>query len=249
MSDYLQEYFCWFESYVKGFFTEEEVFNRSIAFKRDHSLRVCDEMRYLCGELSLDRESVFIAETIALFHDIGRFEQFASYGTYCDKKSINHSWLGREILHSKQILGAFNPEQQDIIETAVELHGARELPPALSGRALFFTQLIRDADKLDIMYIVTENPDGIPMDMGLSDAAVCSEPVVEAILTGEQADYREMKTWNDLRLIHMSWVNDMNFPVSLKRIKSRQYLEKLAGQLPDTPVVRQIKSRIFAFLN
>jgi putative nucleotidyltransferase with HDIG domain len=45
-----------------------------------------------------------LAETIALFHDIGRFEQFKTYGTFDDRASENHATIGLKVLKATDIL-------------------------------------------------------------------------------------------------------------------------------------------------
>ena len=48
-----------------------------------------------------------IAEAVALLHDVGRFEQYKRYGTFNDRKSVNHAALGVEIM--KKNRGAGRP--------------------------------------------------------------------------------------------------------------------------------------------
>ena len=72
----------WFERYVAGFYGDDEYVNANIKLKQEHSKRTCEEMLYLTGQLQLDDNQRRLAEAIALFHDIGRFEQFVRYRTY-----------------------------------------------------------------------------------------------------------------------------------------------------------------------
>jgi hypothetical protein len=90
----LEKFRAWFNDYVAGFYGDDEFVNANIKLKEEHSKRVCKEMLYLADELGLPDEQRRIAEATALFHDIGRFEQFARYRTYNDPRSVNHCLLG-----------------------------------------------------------------------------------------------------------------------------------------------------------
>jgi len=61
-------------------------------------------MLYLAEEFGLGANQKRIAEVIALFHDIGRFEQFVRYRTYNDVKTVNHCLLGLEVLRRTKVL-------------------------------------------------------------------------------------------------------------------------------------------------
>jgi hypothetical protein len=48
-----------------------------------------------------------------------------------------------------------------------------------------------------------------------------------------------MKTLNDFKLLQISWVFDLNFTRSYEILKDRQYIERIAETLPDTPEVTE----------
>ena len=58
--------------------------------KEKHSLRVCNEILNIGKNHNLTDNNLRLAEAMALFHDIGRFEQYTRYQTFVDKKSENH---------------------------------------------------------------------------------------------------------------------------------------------------------------
>ncbi|MFZ0035766.1 MAG: HD domain-containing protein, partial [Sedimentisphaerales bacterium] len=80
----LKKFRVWFGDYVAGFYGDDKFVNANLKMKEEHSLRVCKEMSYLAQELDLADNQKRIADVIALFHDIGRFEQFVKYRTYND---------------------------------------------------------------------------------------------------------------------------------------------------------------------
>jgi len=246
----------WFDNYVAGFYSDDEYANANFNLKDRHSRRVCREMLYLADELDLPDHQRPIAQTIGLFHDIGRFDQFEEYRTYNDLKSVNHCLLGLEVLARTNALAEIDPAERQLIEKAIEYHGLKDLPPGLSGESLLFSRMIRDADKLDVFYVVvkyyqqyTENPDRFMLEVGLPDEPQCSPDVIEAILKEELIDYRSLKTLNDMKLMQLGWVYNINFTPTLKRIKQRRFIETLLGFLPRTPQTRKIEDKIRKYVD
>lgn len=235
----------WFENYVAGFYGDDDYINANIKLKEDHSRRVCRQIRYLAGELKLSADKKRLAEAIALFHDIGRFEQFKKYRTYSDHRSIDHSTFGLEVLAKNNVLIGVDGGEKKIIETAIRFHNAKELPAGLDEDVLLFSQLIRDADKIDIYYVIAqyykeyeENPEGFKLEIELPDSPAVTAKVIEDLIAGRRIDYRDLKNWNDMKLCQLSWVYDVNFVPTLKRIKERGYIEMIVGFLPKTAEIR-----------
>ena len=129
----LEKFRGWFDDYVAGFYGDDEFVNANLKLKQEHSRRTCEEMLYLAEELGLSDERKQIAEVIALFHDIGRFEQFVKYGTYNDPRSVDHGLLGVKVLSETKTLNGLAREEREIIEKAIEYHGRKELPADLDG--------------------------------------------------------------------------------------------------------------------
>jgi len=56
--------------------------------------------------LDMSNQEMILAETMGLFHDIGRFKQYAVFGTFNDKISVNHARLGIRQIAFHGILSA-----------------------------------------------------------------------------------------------------------------------------------------------
>jgi len=143
-----------------------------------------------------------------------------------------------------------------LIEKAIEYHGLKELPRDLDGECLLFSKLIRDADKLDALYVLTEyyrqyrdNPQESMLELEFPDEQGYSAELVEEILRGRQIDYGEVRTLNDAKLLQLGWVYDVNFTVILKRIKQRRFLDKLIDFLPGTTDIERVKEKIFEYVD
>jgi len=253
---HLRKFKEWFDKYVAGFYGDDEYVNANIKLKEDHSRRVCDQMLYLADELGLSKNQKLIAETIAIFHDIGRFEQFIKYRTYNDPRSINHCLLGLDVLREANILDGVQDAEKDLIEKAVEYHGLKELPAEVDGDCLLFSKLLRDADKLDIFYVVTNyyddyarNPEGFRIEVELPDKPECSKNVLQLVVQGKKVDYHILKSWNDMKLCQLSWVYDVNYTATLRRIRERKYIEKIIGHLPDNEEIKKVKKIVLSYID
>ena len=131
----------WFDDYVKGFYGDDETINANIELKENHTRRTCKEILYLVNELGLDENQKLISETIAILHDIGRFEQFLKYRVYSDAKSVDHCLLGLKVLEKNQVLKGIDLQEKLIIQKAIEYHGRKVLPYDLDDQCLFFSFL------------------------------------------------------------------------------------------------------------
>ena len=245
-----------FDEYIAGFYGDDEFVNANLKLKEDHSRRTCEEMRYLAEQVALTANQSRIAEATALFHDLGRFKQFAEYRTYNDPKSVNHCLLSLEILRQRNMLAGVEEREGEIIEKAIEYHGVKELPSDLDGECLLFSKLLRDADKLDIFFVVTQyykqyrdNPGEFKLEVELPDVPEYSAEVVEAILNGQRFDYSRLRSWNDMKLLQLGWVYDVNFTATLRRIRKRKFLEKIVDFLPQTGDIEKVKEKVFEYVD
>jgi hypothetical protein len=252
----LDKFRIWFDDFVAGFYGDDETVNANIQLKDDHSHRTCKEMLYLAGELGLDENQKLISETIALLHDVGRFEQFVKYRMYSDAKSVDHCLLVLEVLEKNRVLDEVDLQEKLLILKAIEYHGRKELPPGLDGQCLLFSKLIRDADKLDAYYVLLkyykqyrENPQEFKLGMELPDEPGYSPDLISELLSGRCLDNRKVRKLNDLKLSLLSWVFDVNFTSTLKRIKQCGYLEKLLGFLPADEDTENIREKILGFVD
>ncbi|MHC4575430.1 MAG: HD domain-containing protein [Planctomycetota bacterium] len=252
----LEKFRAWFDDYVAQFYCDDEYVNANLKLKEEHTGRTCQETLYLADELRLDANRRRVAELIALFHDIGRFKQFVKYRTYNDPRSVDHCLLSLNVLRETKVLEVLESPERQLIEEAVKYHGRKELPPDLDGECLLFSKLIRDADKLDVFYVMISNyrqyignPEEYMLEVELPDGPGYSPQVVEDILRGRRIDYADLHTLNDMWLLQLAWVYDVNFTATMKRIRQRRFLEMTCEFLPETPDIRRVKEKIFAFVD
>jgi HD superfamily phosphohydrolase len=254
-NEQLQKLRSWFTDYVNTFYGCDDCENSNLKLKQDHSLRVCNEMRYLTANLDLSENQSLLADTIALLHDIGRFKQFKQYQTYNDTRSVSHSALGLEVISQTGILDDFDNSEKALIEKTIEYHGIKDLPTDLDGDVLLFSQLIRDADKLDIFNLAVQyyragpkSPFFRMLKNELPDTNEISKQVREDILAGRTVDYKSLRTLDDFRVLQLGWVYDVNFAATLKRIKEQKYLNEIFSYLPKNSDAEKIGKKIFEYI-
>ncbi|MDO4538769.1 MAG: HD domain-containing protein [Coriobacteriales bacterium] len=139
--------------------------NPRIALKIAHTYRVAE----LCARIAaastpagpgLTPQDVDLAWLCGLLHDVGRFEQVRRYDTFNDAASISHAALGVDVLFGEadprgpQIRSYLNDDAQDeLIRTTIATHSDYRLPEELDERTRVFCNVLRDADKIDILRV------------------------------------------------------------------------------------------------
>ncbi len=237
----------WFDLYVRQFCTGDERIDSAICLKVTHTKNVALEILDLANSLNLDAEHCYLAETVALFHDIGRFEQYIRYGTYSDRKSRDHAKLGLEVIASTGVISRLALYEQELVRKVVAHHNRASLPLDDDQKFLLILKLLRDADKIDILRVVTEHYAGFScneaINIGLPDTNEVSDEIVNSILNCTLAKFEDIKTIYDFKLLQVGWVFDLNFPGTYQIFKQRCYLDKLSAVLPQkVNVVQAIDS-------
>ncbi len=229
---------AWFETYVVGFYTDDPIHNSTIRLKEKHTEHVCRNMKLLGNALGLSDQEMVLAETMGLFHDIGRFKQYAVYGTFRDAESENHALLGLRELAAHDVLAGCTRDEKKCITKAIACHNIPEIPVSENGKTLLFIRLLRDADKLDIWRVFIDyykardkHPNPV-VEIGLPDDPFFSPKVVAALNEDRFVRIKDLKTSNDFKLLLISWVFDLNFAYSFQMVKDRKYIEKIEAILP-----------------
>ena len=139
---------------LKKYISNYDLNNPEITRKVGHSYRVAEISKRIAKSLNLEQEEIELAELIGLLHDIGRFEQQTIYKTYDDIYSIDHGELGVKILENNEYIRKYieNSQYDKIIKTAIFNHNKYEIEENLEQKTILFCKIIRDSDKLDILY-------------------------------------------------------------------------------------------------
>lgn len=239
-ADELQSLKDWFFAYCNSFSTPIAEDQRNLALKQTHTREVCLNNLRIAQDLKLGREQTMLAEAAALFHDLGRFPQYGQYKTFDDSISINHGALGVKVLLDNNVLRNLPKHDQDLIIRSVTLHNVFSLPAKLGDETRLFAKMLRDADKLDILRVVLEyfeqdkGSRAEAVTLGLPESPEYSQEVLSCLFKGEMVRKSMLKTRNDFKLLQLAWIYDLNFTGSLQIVVERDYISKLAKQLPGT---------------
>ena len=243
----------WFIRYVQGFKNDPATV-RNIVLKEEHTKRVCREIIAIGTDLGLTNDELHFAEIIALFHDIGRFEQYARHKTFVDRRSEDHAELGVTVLRRFGVLDRWGEAIQDLVLRIIRYHNRAALPREETEPCLFFSKLLRDADKLDIWRVVTDyyrREDGErngALELDLPDTPGFSDVVYLDLMRRKIVDMKHVMTLNDFKLLQIGWIFDVNFRPTLLAVRSRGYLEMIRHVLPKSEKIDALFSDITEYL-
>ena len=193
--------------------------------KQTHSIRVMEISKQIAEGLKLKEEEIELAKLIGLLHDIARFEQYTRYGTFKDALSIDHGNLGVEILN-KDIRKYININKYDeIIKIAIKNHNKYKIQEGLTKEQELFAKIVRDADKIDIIY---ESIDIFWK--GKEDEIEKSEISKDVFLqfkNRKQIQRENKQTAIDNVVSVIAFIFDINFKTSFEIIKNNDYINKV----------------------
>ena len=236
----------WFGGYVRDYAMDDPMHQRNLDLKVDHTRRVCQAILDVGKSLDLSPAELRLAEAIALLHDVGRFEQYHVYQTYVDSKSEDHAKLGIRVLEKHNILTEIDESESSIIRCSILYHNRLMIPEIQDKPCLFYSRLIRDADKLDVYKVVTdyyqvahkEYNETIQLD--LPDRPEITESVVKDIRDKQVVHKDYLRTLNDFKLLQMGWIYDMHFKRSFEIVRERRYLDLILQSMPDHPDIQEL---------
>lgn len=245
----LEQMKTWFHAFCAAHALDDPEEQENLTMKEQHTLKVCENMRSITTALGFPPVDAMLAEAVALFHDVGRFPQYAQYKTFRDDKSENHAVLSVKTLEKNRVLDQLPERDRTLISTAVRFHNAFALPDLPDERHLLFLKLIRDADKIDILRVFINAYDGganpSAIGLGLPDSDEYSPEALEHIAARKIFSLRHLRSLNDFRLLQLSWIFDLNFTESLRIMRSRSYPLRIAAHLPQTDeIAATVKSVI-----
>ena len=242
-----------FETWLNLFSGLTEMQHRNFQIKRDHSLRVADNTVVLGNALKLSAKDIYLLYLAGLFHDIGRFKQLAEYNTFNDDISVDHAVCSVQIIEDESILDNLDISEKELILQSVKLHNKFEIPRKLAARELLFINLLRDADKLDILKVLTDyyidknQEPNHTLTWELPKGVQVSPGVAQEVLAEKLVSKNKIMSQIDVKIMQMSWVYDLNFKPSYEIIFRNRFLEKIYQTLPKNDLIIKIYSRVKVF--
>ncbi len=208
--------------------------NPMIYQKAVHSHKVAAIAERIARSL-VREELVDFAWLLGLLHDIGRFEQVKQYGTFADSQSVDHAELGADILFKDGLIDVFPTQAlptgwQNIAETAIRLHNKLSLPDGLDERTRTLSNILRDADKVDIFRVLIElsyadRNGGRKQDQ--PESCELSPEVMKCVMEHRCVPSSVRKTSFDRRVSHCCLAFELVYEESRRITREQGYLRKL----------------------
>lgn len=201
--------------------------NENIRRKQGHSIRVMNISKQIAVELNLSDDQIQIAALIGLLHDIARFEQYTQYQTYNDNRSFDHGDYGVEILNKDMRKYIKTDKYDKLIKIAIKNHNKFEIEEGLNEEESLFAKIIRDADKIDILY------EAVSMFWNGEEKYInnteISSKVMEKIEEREliKRDKNKAFCGIDKVMSVLAFIFDINYNPSFKIIKENDYINKI----------------------
>jgi HD domain len=243
-----------FHAYVNGFAEEGCALHPLLQLKADHCERVATEAKALSADLGWPCSEQRAAEALGLLHDVGRFSQYADYGTFSDVMSVDHGLRGWEVVHQEGWLASWAPEERERMLDGIRHHNGRTIPETLSEQSLAMVCLIRDADKLDIFEVVLSEVqrDGFQdLPKMLPHLTLGRTPTPERVreIRGQRnASSRDIRTLADFLLLQLSWVYTMNYVPTIRRFHERDLCDRIFSLLEVDAEAEAFRADIDAYV-
>lgn len=224
-----------------------------IKLKIEHTYRVAGLCERIARSLELSLEDVELAWLLGMLHDVGRFEQLRQYGTFSDAESIDHAHFATEILFGQGRLADYveltsqeqkwlsgeikNFQDISIIYTAIWNHSAYRVEEGLDERTQMFCDILRDADKVDILKVNQDVP--IEVIYNVTTRELRQAEVTEAVMQEffkKRAILRSIKrTCVDNIVGHAALVFELVYSESRRIVEEQGYLDKLLHFSSENP--------------
>ena len=212
----MDKYIEFFENYIKSF----DLANENLQRKKEHTYRVMKFCDFIAEDLELNEQDIFLANIIGLFHDIGRFYQYEKYGKFHDWQTIDHALLSVKILKETKMIDDL--EEKELVLTAIKNHNKIKVCEDITERERLFCDLIRDADKLDILNLVIEGR----IKMNPYNEKYSKE-AIDTLIKGEFIDLSQFNRKVDQSLVKIGLINDLVFPATKKYVIENNVIDQI----------------------
>ena len=212
-----------FETFIKQYDLDDFDIQR----KYHHSYRVAQNSYTLAQGLGLSQADQSLAYWIGLLHDLGRFEQITKYHTYNDIVSIDHASYSNALLFEQNMIEAFPIATKDynVVSFAIENHNKYKIAATTDDRAQLFAQIIRDADKRDILQMIRTGEIQIREDQAIR------EDFLVQFEKRQPIQFQGAFNRTEHVLILLAFIFDFQFPMTDTWLEESKFLDFLEERL------------------
>lgn len=213
----------YFEEYIKKY----DMNNNNIKAKYFHSIKSMDIARIIATSLNIfSEEEIVIMELIALFHDIGSFEN--KIYNNLDYEEEDTTMKSIEILFDEGLIRKITPETKydNIIKLGIFCHNKDGLPQGIDTKTIHICNIMKDIYRLEQIRMIINYP--------YIDNRIRSYP--SALVYN---DFKTFKCINtkmsdnnaDNILIALSNIFNINYDISYSLIEENDYIGKIIDTL------------------
>ncbi len=226
-------YLSHFHQYVSQFDLKDPRYELKVI----HTLKTADLCFAIAKGLHLNEEDIDFAWLCGLLHDIGRFEQLKRYDTFMDKISIDHAELGADILFKDGLIASFPVKDIRLMEKVIRVHNKFEIDPSWTEREKMFANILRDADKIDIIRVNLESSRQVIYSFSEKEfkTSIISPEVMEDLKNQRTVLRSHKKTAIDYLMGHIAFLYGIVYPISVDLLNRQGYYEQLLSFQSDNP--------------
>ena len=213
----------YFEEYIKKI----DMNNTWSKAKYFHSLKSMDLAKIIASEMNIfTEEEIVVIELIALFHDIGNFEQ-KNYN-YLDNVEQDSTMKSIEILFEDGLIRKITNETKydNLIKLGIFCHTKDGLPKNIDDKTICICNIMKDVHKLEELRMVINYPyidnriDTYPSTLVYNDFKLFRQ--IENKVSDNNADNI---------LIVLSNLFALNYKSSYSIVQEKEYIEKITNSL------------------
>jgi hypothetical protein len=213
----------YFEEYIKKI----DMNNSWSKAKYFHSLKSMDLARIIASNFDIfDEEELVVIELIALFHDIGNFEQ-KNYN-YLDNQGEDSTMSSIRVLFDDGLLRKITPETKydTLIKLGIFCHNKDALPKNIDEKTICVCNIIKDVYKLEELRMLINYP---YIDNRINTYP--SQLVYGDFKLFRKVDNKMSDNNADNILIVLSNLFDINYKESYSLVSEKQYITKIVDSL------------------
>lgn len=201
-----------------------DISDHAIIRKYYHSIRVMDLSRLIAKYANFNDNDAEIAAIVGLLHDYARFKQWTEYKTYSDINSIDHGDLAVQMLFDNNEISNYslNKDNYDEIYDAIKYHNKKNIPDNLSEHNKLLCKVVRDADKLDIFYLLSINKF-----LFAEDDNEITQQINDAFYKEVSIDRKLVTNSSDDIILSLAMVFDLNFKYSFEYLYNTNLIWKM----------------------
>ena len=212
-----------FEDYIKKI----DMNNAFAKAKYFHSLKSMDLARNIATELGVfDEEEIVVIELIALFHDIGNFNE-KDYN-YLDNTEEDNAMKSINILFDEGLIRKITDETKydNLIKLAIFCHNKDGLPKNIDDKTVCICNIMKDVYRIEELHMAINYP--------YIDNRINEYPT--SLVYDEFKQFKEVNNKvsdnnADNILISLSNLFSLNYKISYSLVKEKQYIEKIIDSL------------------